>query len=160
VTRPLTGSERVKNHRAEEKLHEILDSCVWINLHCMLDAGTGAGVGDTTTSDTTASKSKSKGSTPITITIPAETTQLPSHSSSSLTTPVPASSVCVVLEVREASGYGARWSWKLRGCIGGRNEDGDGEGEEDGLKKDSAAIVFRGFVEPMVVGGHLNKWKH
>lgn len=78
-------------------------------------------------------------------------------------------SVCV-LEVRVASGHGARWSWKDAGRWTHRHmqhlllqyqgmcNDSSGGGV---LRGDIGDIIsFRGFVEPMEVGGHEKKWRH
>jgi hypothetical protein len=45
-----------------------------------------------------------------------------------------------IFEIRAPSGYGARWSLPL--------------------KKTSAVIEFRGFLEPPMVDGHVVGWKH
>ena len=136
AAQPLTGSEAAKNEKAEAKLCEILDNCVWINLHTMLDAGRGNGL--------------------------IHDGGFPSPDSVNLQK---SASVCI-LEVRLPSGHGARWSWR-----------NPWESTHHTLKKELERmqsrevfsdvpsqspyqIEFRGFVEPMQVGGHEKKWKH
>lgn len=106
VTVPLTGSEAEKNRKAFEKLQEILDHCVWINLHSMLNAGSVR------------------------------------------------ESICI-LEVRVATGHGARWSW-----INPTNIACDPFSSDVAIYDHSPQIQFRGFVEPMSSEGHEMKWMH
>ena len=127
----MSGSEAAKNKKAEEKLREILDNCVWINLHVMLDAGCG-----------NASKASS-------------------NSQHDVADEFSSSSVCI-LEVREASGYGARWSCDYTSSL--QQQVADQE-RSTGLLDEMhlgppSSITFRGFVEPMSRDGHENKWKH
>ena len=82
----MTGTEAMKNAQAAAKLQEILDATVWVNLHSMLDAGGGRGGGSSSDGDGDDGAGQGR-----------------SSSSSS--------SVCV-LEIRVASGHGARWSWR------------------------------------------------
>ena len=74
----VSGKEKHKNELAEKVLQQILDECVWVNLHIL----------------------------------PHEQ---------------------VIVEIRIAKGYGARWT-----------ADGG----------------FRGFLEPLIEGGHEKKWRH
>ncbi|KAJ7114074.1 hypothetical protein C8R44DRAFT_630648 [Mycena epipterygia] len=54
----------------------------------------------------------------------------------------------LVYEVRVAEGYGLRWSQDRNGVVD--NEDG----------AEMPEWTFRGFVEPMMEGGHEAGWKH
>jgi hypothetical protein len=150
---PLTGSEAAKNQKAAVKLREILDGGVWVNLHAMQDAGAG-GVSA--------------------VVSPSQQTQ--QH-------PQQRQPFLCVLEVRLASGYGARWGWRerrggssradLQRCFEllQRREKRGAELKETkeelcGVNTDTSSsggppeVSFRGFVEPMVVGGHEKKWRH
>lgn len=147
---PLTGSEAVKNEKAAAKLKELLDNCEWVNVHQILDAGTGRGGGS--------------------VVINADD----NHDSKS----VPTSTICV-LEIRVAEGYGARWGWREPAEIAfediqrrfeqwqerrqkGHNSEGeDSNNNKNDIAADSSLeLTFRGFVEPMSTEGHAKKWRH
>mmetsp|Transcript_7160 Transcript_7160/g.12011 ORF Transcript_7160/g.12011 Transcript_7160/m.12011 type:complete len:160 (+) Transcript_7160:726-1205(+) len=155
---PLTGSEAAKNQKAAAKLQELLDDCVWVNMHQILDAGSGV------------AKLKAKEGE---ATVSGESA-------------VSTSSICV-LEVRLAEGYGARWGWQKQAassqvdlqrrfeqwerqrrkqCDADDTEQSEDDEEErtaataTGGGSEGLGVSFRGFVEPMQAGGHSNKWRH
>jgi len=70
-----------------------------------------------------------------------------------------------VLEIREKSGYGARWLYSIipsssisegnNDCMGTKNNK-----EELNSGVGAERLQFRGFLEPQMEGGHEKRWRH
>jgi hypothetical protein len=63
----------------------------------------------------------------------------------------------LVYETRVSEGYGMRWSRDLGGLL---NSDGTGVRDECVEEATERPWTFRGFVEPMMEGGHEVGWRH
>ena len=116
------GPPSVQNADAERVILRLLQDAAWINIHIFASGGSVGGEA-TATADT------------------------------NTTSPVPPigeqqqfNQQQPVLEIRTASGYGARWTANWSNCSDGPQLPTD--------------IEFRGFLEPQMPDGHLKGWMH